>query len=134
MPLREWARSDQALLIAFGTHAGLAALLLGWETYITDNGRFLFPQFWPPVFFAAWLATVIYHARRSSHGWWRASGALLFLAYLSRAATLILTARSDGEWTARFAFGASTWTLLAGTVELLWVRIVVPERPADACR
>lgn len=129
--LSRWLRSDQAVLVILGTHAGLAALMLGWETYVTGNGRFLFPTWWPPVFAAAFVATVLYHRDRSSRVWWRRSGALLMLAYLSRAATLAFTMLDDGQVTGRLGFGMATWVTLALVVEVLWVRIVTPRRPAN---
>lgn len=126
--LAGWLKSDQAVIVLFGTHALVVAVLLGWETYITGKGRFLAPWVWPPVFLAAWAACVMYHRHRTSGMWWRWSCALLVFAYGSRAVTLLLTANSDDDYSARFAIGVATWTLVALCVEVLWVRIVTPHR------
>jgi ABC-type amino acid transport system permease subunit len=121
-----WFRTDQAVLVVLGLHALVAACLLGWETFVTHHGRFLVPGLWPPLFFAAFVAIVMFCRDRRSRAWWRCSGGLLFGCYLSRAATLVIQLNRNNQWTAALGFGIATWTTLAFIVELLWVRVVIP--------
>lgn len=120
-----WLDDDQIIIVLFGSHAGMAAFLLGWEAYVTDAGRFFWPHVWPWVFLAAWVSCIAYHARRGSRRLWKQSGRLLLAAYLSRAAALLLGMVDEG-WTARVTLGVATWGVMAAAVWLIWLRGVVP--------
>lgn len=118
----------QPVRAMLAVHCAVCASALGWEHWVTGASRgFVLEWLWPFVFAAAAIACLGYLARPTSDVWWQRSGALLILAYGSRAAAVATRALSD-EWTAAAVIGVATWGTLAFVIYLGWLRFVHPPR------
>lgn len=121
--------SDDGLLFIIGTHAWLAGLFLGWEIYVTGEGRYLCPQAWPVIFIVAGVTSALYHHNRSSRTLWQWSGGLLLAAYLSRGAVIFVAMVEDPELRrVAILLPASLWLVVAAFVAALWHRALIPRR------
>jgi hypothetical protein len=112
--------------VVLSLHCLIVGAALGWEHYVTGEDRgFLFSFLWPFVFVAAALAAAAYTFRPASKVAWQWSGALLILAYGSRACTVFALA-VETQWEARFVVGTATWATLAALVGISWQRVAAP--------
>ena len=112
--------------VVLSLHCLIVGLALGWEHYVTGADRgFIFGFLWPFVFIAAAVAAAAYTFRPTSKVAWQWSGALLILAYGSRACTVLALA-VETQWEARFVVGTATWTTLAALVGISWQRVAAP--------
>lgn len=121
--LRRWVAGDQSVLVLLIVDALIVAVLLSWETWITDAPRFVVPWLWGPLFGAAGLTAATYHQRRSSPTLWKLSGVLLLTAYLLRSTAIAL---SVDEWTVATTILTLRWLVFAGVVWHVWQKVVLP--------
>jgi hypothetical protein len=112
--------------LVLAVHCLVVGLALGWEHYVTGDSRgFALAFLWPLVFIAAGFAAAAYTFHPTSKAWWLWSGALLILAYGSRACTVFALA-VETQWEARFVVGTATWMTLAALVGISWQRVAAP--------
>ena len=112
--------------IVLSLHCLVVGVALGWEHFVTGADRgFVLAFLWPFVFIAAAVAAFGYTLHPRSKTWWQWSGALLILAYGSRAVT-VLTLAIETDWEARLVVGVATWSTLAALVGISWQRVAAP--------
>lgn len=112
--------------VVLALHCTVVGIALGWEHYVTGDSRgFALAFLWPVVFIAAAVASAAYTIRPASKSAWQWSGALLILAYGSRACAVLSRAIED-DWTAALVIAIATYASLAALVAISWNRIAAP--------